>query len=88
MVPPLAAASRMSHRSIRMMAGVTSMGALGWIAVAAVGGIGWLLGRGTITDAEDPEDPDAPDENGFIPADKYGYGYGYSWGDPYGDPDL
>ena len=46
----------------------------------------WLLGHtGDDGGNPHPDDPDAPDENGFIPADKYGYGYGYSWGDPYGD---
>jgi hypothetical protein len=59
---------------------------LGVIAVAVVG---WLLARKpSAEEPPDPDDPNAPDEDGFIPADKYGYGYDYSWGDPFGDPDL
>ena len=58
-----------------------------WIVIAVVGVVLWLLGhRSDAGTSEDPTDPDAPDKDGFIPADKYGYGY--SWGDPYGDPDL
>lgn len=68
---------------------------LGDVLGAAAGillllGLLWLLSHGGNDEDEppDPDDPDTPDKDGFIAADKYGYGYGYSWGDPYGDPDL
>ena len=57
--------------------------------VIAVAVVAWLLARKPgAEDTPDPDDPNAPDEDGFIPADKYGYGYDYSWGHPFGDPDL
>ena len=58
-----------------------------FVAVLVVAVVLWLMSLGD-DDPPDPDDPHAPDKDGFIPADKYGYGYDYSWGDPYGDPDL
>lgn len=64
-------------------------GGIAGTVVLTVAVILWILGHRDSDDATgDSDDPDAPDEDGFIPADKYGYGYGYSWGDPYGDPDM
>ena len=74
---------------------VLAMGSVPWIVIGAVAFVAWVLGHRAEApqaeaeaEADDFDDPDAPDADGFIPADKYGYGYGYSWGDPYGDPDL
>ena len=66
------------------------MGPVPWIVIGAVAFVAWVLGHRSehSTPAEDFDDPNAPDKDGFIPADKYGYGYDYSWGDPFGDPDL
>lgn len=69
------------------------MGFAPWLVLGAVAAVAWVLGHRADAppadaDTADPDDPNTPDEDGFIPADKYGYGYGYSWGDPYGDPDL
>lgn len=65
----------------------TTIGVIVLFAVFA-----WLLISGGTDSPSDPstqsDDPNAPDEQGFTPADKYGYGYDYSWGDPYGDKDL
>ena len=76
----------LAHTAV--MRSIASAG-IHWIAIAVVGVALWLLGHRSDPDtSEDPTDPDASDKDGFIAADKYGYGYGYSWGDPFGDPDL
>ena len=72
------------------------MGDVAWIvgATAVMVVVGWFGarrsggGRAGTQDRDAVADPNAADEDGFTPADKYGYGYDYSWGDPYGDPDL
>ena len=68
---------------------VLAMGSVPWLVLGAAAVAAWVLGhRGSDGEPPDPCDPNAPDKDGFIPADKYGYGYDYSWGDPFGDPDL
>ena len=68
---------------------VLAMGSVPWLALGVAAAVAWVLGhRHNEPPAAAPDDPNAPDEDGFIPADKYGYGYDYSWGDPFGDPDL
>jgi hypothetical protein len=68
---------------------VIASGGAHWIAIAVIAVVAWLLGHSRSGDEPaDPNDPNAPDEQGFTPADKYGYGYDYSWGDPFGDPEL
>lgn len=71
------------------MAVLSDIGA-GGVAGAAVlvaAFVLWVLGHHGDETTEPQNDSNAPDKDGFIPADKYGYGYDYSWGDPYGDPD-
>ena len=71
---------------MEVVAGITLEGVGGGV-VLVVAFILWVLGHAQ-DEPPHPDDPNTPAEDGFIPADKYGYGYGYSWGDPYGDPDL
>ena len=74
---------------MRIVAAIDWGGTVGLLVLLAL--FAWLLiagGTDSPPSGEDTSDPNAPDEDGFIPADKYGYGYDYSWGDPYGDEDL
>ena len=68
---------------------VLAVGSVPWLVLGAAAVVAWVLGHHRAEQPPaDPDDPNGPDEDGFIPADKYGYGYDYSWGDPFGDPDL